>query len=128
MTVPAIINRTYPMTSIANVPSKHSITIWSSPREREPARPLYWWIGSSICCSVIPTPLRITEIVALTFTNKAANEMKQRLRDRLQSYLEVNLRTLSRQSMSAQRKRQREVECPDPALPTFERRARRPGA
>ncbi len=36
-----------------------------------------------------PDPLRITEIVALTFTNKAANEMKLRLRDRLQSYLAV---------------------------------------
>ena len=30
-----------------------------------------------------PDPLKITEIVALTFTNKAANEMKIRLRDRL---------------------------------------------
>ncbi|HUF41323.1 MAG TPA: UvrD-helicase domain-containing protein [Verrucomicrobiae bacterium] len=38
-----------------------------------------------------PEPLRITEIVALTFTNKAANEMKLRLRDRLQSYLAVQL-------------------------------------
>ena len=38
-----------------------------------------------------PEPLRITEIVALTFTNKAANEMKLRLRDRLQSYLAVRL-------------------------------------
>ena len=36
-------------------------------------------------------PLRITEIVALTFTNKAANEMKLRLRERLQSYLAVKL-------------------------------------
>ena len=27
-----------------------------------------------------PDPVRITEIVALTFTNKAANEMKLRLR------------------------------------------------
>src|SRR5215831_2362149 len=39
-----------------------------------------------------PNPLRITEIVALTFTNKAANEMKQRLRDQLQSYLETDLK------------------------------------
>src|SRR5215470_4078814 len=40
-----------------------------------------------------PNPLRITELIALTFTNKAANEMKQRLRDQLQSYLEVDLQT-----------------------------------
>ena len=33
-----------------------------------------------------PDPLRITDIVALTFTNKAANEMKARLRSRLESY------------------------------------------
>src|SRR6266508_5817960 len=38
-----------------------------------------------------PDPLRITEIVALTFTNKAANEMKLRLRERLQSFLAVRL-------------------------------------
>jgi ATP-dependent helicase/nuclease subunit A len=38
-----------------------------------------------------PEPLKITEIVALTFTNKAANEMKLRLRQRLQSYLAVRL-------------------------------------
>lgn len=38
-----------------------------------------------------PEPLRITEMVALTFTNKAANEMKLRLRERLQSYLAVGL-------------------------------------
>src|SRR3970040_2264562 len=31
-----------------------------------------------------PDPLRITDIVALTFTNKAANEMKIRLKERLQ--------------------------------------------
>ncbi|HEY2919310.1 MAG TPA: UvrD-helicase domain-containing protein [Candidatus Binatia bacterium] len=38
-----------------------------------------------------PDPLRITEIVALTFTNKAANEMKLRLRERLESFLAVRL-------------------------------------
>ncbi len=38
-----------------------------------------------------PRPLKITDIVALTFTNKAANEMKLRLRERLQSYIEVRL-------------------------------------
>src|SRR5262245_60205149 len=38
-----------------------------------------------------PEPLKITEIVALTFTNKAANEIKLRLRERLQSYLAVKL-------------------------------------
>ena len=38
-----------------------------------------------------PQPLKITEIVALTFTNKAADEMKLRLRQRLQAYLDVEL-------------------------------------
>ncbi len=32
-----------------------------------------------------PAPVRVTELVALTFTNKAANEMKARLRDRLEA-------------------------------------------
>jgi ATP-dependent helicase/nuclease subunit A len=36
-----------------------------------------------------PEPLKITEIVALTFTNKAAGEMKLRLRERLQTYLDA---------------------------------------
>jgi len=34
-----------------------------------------------------PDPLRITDIVALTFTNKAANEMKIRLKERLQGLI-----------------------------------------
>ncbi|HEY7821007.1 MAG TPA: UvrD-helicase domain-containing protein, partial [Vicinamibacteria bacterium] len=34
---------------------------------------------------------RLTQIVALTFTNKAANEIKARLRERLGSYLECRL-------------------------------------
>src|SRR2546425_11901899 len=55
-----------------------------------------------------PDPLRITEIVALTFTNKAANEMKQRLRDQLQRYLEVDLQTEPLDE--AQKERQRQVE------------------
>jgi ATP-dependent helicase/nuclease subunit A len=38
-----------------------------------------------------PRPLKITEIVALTFTNKAATEMKLRLRARLQSYVDLRL-------------------------------------
>ena len=38
-----------------------------------------------------PEPLKITEIVALTFTNKAADEMKLRLRQRLQAFLDVRL-------------------------------------
>jgi ATP-dependent helicase/nuclease subunit A len=55
-----------------------------------------------------PDPLHITEIVALTFTNKAANEMKQRLRDRLQGYLEADLRKKPLQE--GQKKLQRQVE------------------
>src|ERR1044071_4257835 len=38
-----------------------------------------------------PDPLEITEIVALTFTNKAADEMRLRLRQQLQAYVNVNL-------------------------------------
>lgn len=38
-----------------------------------------------------PEPLKITEIVALTFTNKAADELKLRLRQRLQAFLDIEL-------------------------------------
>jgi len=38
-----------------------------------------------------PDPLKITEIVALTFTNKAADEMKLRLRQRLHAFAEIQL-------------------------------------
>lgn len=38
-----------------------------------------------------PAPVRITDVIALTFTNKAAHEMKLRLRERLRSYLSVRL-------------------------------------
>jgi ATP-dependent helicase/nuclease subunit A len=40
-----------------------------------------------------PDPLAVGEIVALTFTNKAANEMKLRLRDRLTLFLELEAGT-----------------------------------
>jgi ATP-dependent helicase/nuclease subunit A len=54
-----------------------------------------------------PEPLRITEMVALTFTNKAANEMKQRLRERLQNYLQVDLQKAT--INAAEEKAQQEV-------------------
>lgn len=38
-----------------------------------------------------PDPVKVTELVALTFTNKAADEMKIRLRQRLQAYGAVRL-------------------------------------
>jgi ATP-dependent helicase/nuclease subunit A len=55
-----------------------------------------------------PDPFHITEIVALTFTNKAANEMRQRLRDRLQAYLEADLRNEPLED--GQKKLQQQVE------------------
>ncbi len=55
-----------------------------------------------------PDPLQITDIAALTFTNKAANEMKQRLRERLQRYLEIELQI--EPSDETEEKTQREVE------------------
>jgi ATP-dependent helicase/nuclease subunit A len=55
-----------------------------------------------------PEPLKITEIVALTFTNKAADEMKLRLRQRLQDYLAVEL---DRQATNeAEKKTKKDVE------------------
>ncbi len=38
-----------------------------------------------------PDPVKVTELVALTFTNKAADEMKIRLRQRLQDYGTITL-------------------------------------
>src|SRR3989304_4728529 len=38
-----------------------------------------------------PDPLNITDIIAITFTKKAANEMKIRLRSRLQFFMDSNL-------------------------------------
>ncbi len=53
-----------------------------------------------------PEPLKITEIVALTFTNKAADEMKLRLRQRLQAFLDVRL---DREPADAEAKTRSEV-------------------
>ncbi|MBM4264525.1 MAG: hypothetical protein FJ145_24245 [Deltaproteobacteria bacterium] len=55
-----------------------------------------------------PDPVAITDIVSLTFTNKAADEMKQRLRERLQSYLAVSLDRTS--TDSAEEKNQSAVQ------------------
>ncbi|MGH7794052.1 MAG: UvrD-helicase domain-containing protein [Candidatus Binatia bacterium] len=55
-----------------------------------------------------PEPLKITEIVALTFTNKAADEMKLRLRQRLQAFLDIEL---DRQPANdAEEKTQKDIE------------------
>ena len=55
-----------------------------------------------------PEPLKITEIVALTFTNKAAEEMKLRLRQRLQSFLDVELDR--RPANDVEKKTQQDIE------------------
>ena len=55
-----------------------------------------------------PEPLKITEIVALTFTNKAAEEMKLRLRQRLQAFLDVELDR--RPANDAEKKNQNDIE------------------
>jgi ATP-dependent helicase/nuclease subunit A len=55
-----------------------------------------------------PEPLEITQIVALTFTNKAANEMKLRLRERLQSYLDIRL---DREPRNEEEKLHEEIKC-----------------
>src|SRR5882762_9374396 len=55
-----------------------------------------------------PEPLKIIEIVALTFTNKAAEEMKLRLRQRLQAFLDIEL---DRQPKSdAEEKTQKDIQ------------------
>ena len=41
-----------------------------------------------------PDPLAITQIVALTYTNKAATEMKVRLRERLATFARASLGSL----------------------------------
>jgi ATP-dependent helicase/nuclease subunit A len=55
-----------------------------------------------------PDPLKITEIVALTFTNKAADEIRLRLRLRLQTYRDIRLDRGAADESTA--KIQREVE------------------
>ncbi len=44
-----------------------------------------------------PHPLRLTDMLALTFTNKAANKMKARLRDRLHGLLDCEADVQSRE-------------------------------
>ena len=66
-----------------------------------------------------PDPLKITEIVALTFTNKAADEMKLRLRQRLQAFLDIEL---DRQPANdAEKKTQKDIEALIASLPAFQR-------
>ena len=55
-----------------------------------------------------PEPLKITDVVALTFTNKAAEEMKLRLRQRLQAFLDVELDR--RPANDAEKKNQNDIE------------------
>ncbi|HEX2932895.1 MAG TPA: UvrD-helicase domain-containing protein [Candidatus Binatia bacterium] len=55
-----------------------------------------------------PEPLKITEIVALTFTNKAADEMRLRLRQRLQGFLDIELDR--RAKNDAEEKTQKDIE------------------
>ncbi len=45
-----------------------------------------------------PAPLKVTDLVALTFTNKAANEMKARLRERLEDLAGDNAALVSERS------------------------------
>ncbi|HEY1232770.1 MAG TPA: UvrD-helicase domain-containing protein [Candidatus Binatia bacterium] len=54
-----------------------------------------------------PEPLRITEIVALTFTNKAADELKLRLRQRLQDFLQS---AVEREPASAPERKPTEID------------------
>ncbi len=65
-----------------------------------------------------PEPLKITEIVALTFTNKAADEMKLRLRERLQAYFAVEL---DREPTNDAEKKTSSCRRIDRALPAFQR-------
>ena len=61
---------------------------------REPERPRCWSTSCSISSCVVPIRW-ISRIVALTFTNKAATEMKLRLRERLRGLIEAGCRDAS---------------------------------